>query len=444
MIRTGYLLLTTLLLLAGCGASDNSGSEADQQAQVWLPVGGAATVEWQASLGFLQFIPGLPLEELAQVSRGRELFVADWEMAPGARPQLDGLGPLFVAGACDLCHTANGRAASLLADGQVGSGLLFRLGDASGQPDPHLGGQLQPFATVGRGEGDVSWQDDGSGKPQFVLSNPTHALAAGIHLGPRLSPQLTGVGLLNLVPEEQILAYEDESDSNADGISGRAHRLQREGQDCIGRFGWKAMQCSLRGQSAGALQQDMGLTSVVNPQEPCTEHQDICASQPSGGNPEVSAEALGQINEFLSVLAVYERRVSDNAAFERGAQLFAQTGCAACHRPTLTTRTDAALEPLRGQTIYAYTDLLLHDMGADLSDGVGEGNAQPQEWRTPPLWGLGLLENDGVSRFLHDGRAQTLPQAILWHGGEGLAAKQAFEQLSQQQRDDLLSFLRAI
>jgi CxxC motif-containing protein (DUF1111 family) len=458
------LLLSTLILvsLSGCGAdgtSADSGTTTEapvdttpdpstdpdtEEPREWQAVGGAATVTFQDDLAFLQFIPGLDLATAPTVSQGRELFVADWTAAPGSRTLLDGLGPLFIASACDDCHLVSGRAASLNDDGTTSHGILFRLGTLDGQPDTYLGGQLQTSATVGAPEGRVTWQDIGLGQPQFQLSEAEHTLDDGVQLGPRLSPQLTGVGLLELVPEAQILQWHDPDDQDQDGISGRAHSLEREGVACLGRFGWKAVQCTLRGQSAGALHQDMGLTTPLNPAEPCTDQQSICSEQPSGGDPEVSLDSLNAINDFLTLLAVYDRRIDDQTQFDRGAGLFEQVGCDDCHRPTLTTGDTSAFEQLNQQTIYAYTDLLLHDMGEALSDGMKEGDAGDREWKTPPLWGLGLIEGNGDSRFLHDGRAETLVEAINWHGGEAEAARQAWEALQETGQQDLLVFLRGI
>ena len=228
-------------LLSGCG-SDNSARNKDSsrpapQTRAWQPVGGNATVSFKKDLTFLQFIPDLDLASAPSVSQGRELFVADWTPAPGTRSLLDGLGPLFIADACSDCHLASGRAPSLNQDGTTSHGILFRLGTETGQPDSHFGGQLQTSATLGSPEAEVTWQDIGLGRPQFQLSGNERDLDTGVNLGPRLSPQLTGVGLLELVPEGQILERHDPDDQNQDGISGRAHRVKREGAECLGRFG---------------------------------------------------------------------------------------------------------------------------------------------------------------------------------------------------------------
>ncbi|WP_420588412.1 di-heme oxidoredictase family protein [Bacterioplanoides sp.] len=442
------ITIFAIVLLTACGGEQKStGSNFAKpdpsQPRQWSPVAGQATVEFKEDLEFLQFIPGLDLSVLPQVAQGRELFVADWTMAPGSRELLDGLGPLFVSGACDNCHLVAGRAAALLPSGEIGAGLLFRLGNEAGVVDPHYGGQLQNRATVGNPEGTVTWQDT-AGKPRFAITQAGKPLAPGINLGPRQSPQLTGVGLLELVPDEQILQRADPQDSDNNGISGKAHHLNREGKDCIGRFGWKAMHCTMRGQSAGALQQDMGLTTPLNPAEPCTASQSICDDQPSGGSPEVSEASLTAINEFLTLLAVPARRVTNQERFNQGADLFEQVGCDQCHRPTFVTGAHPKFSQLSNQTIYAYTDLLLHDMGDDLSDGVREGDAMANEWKTPPLWGIGIIEGRGQSSFLHDGRAKTIADAIRWHGGEAASSRSAYNNLSAEQQALLLGFLRAI
>ena len=446
MIKKTYLLAAAMTLLAGCNFSDseNKNSSENNELLSWQPNAGNATAEFDPDFPFLQFIPGLDLAELGNASKGRELFTGEWTAAPGSRPLLDGLGPLTITSACSNCHFVSGRTPSLEANGEVGLGLLFRLGDELGNHDPYYGGQLQTAATTGSSEGHVSWQLDANKKPIFTLTTNQMELNEGINLGPRLSPQLVGIGLLDLVSEQDILSREDEFDTNNDGISGRAHWCSVNGKKVLGRFGWKAMQPSLEHQSAGAFQQDMGLTTSINPNEPCTPLQTICAEQPNGGSPEVSDASLFAINDFLTLLAVPARRINDQNEFDQGSRIFADIGCAQCHQPTLTTSDSKQYPLLANQLIYPYTDLLLHDMGEDLSDNVKEGDANPREWRTPPLWSLGLIEATEGSRFLHDGRAATIEEAIFWHGGEAINAKNEFSQLATEDKKTLLGFLRAI
>lgn len=438
----------TLFWLTACHDHDKSVSDVAEEPveeQEWLPVAGNATISYESNHSFLQFVPNLDLTELSQASKGRELFTAHWLPAPNlSQPLLDGFGPLGLVDACAGCHQTSARAESLKENGEIGPGLLFRLLDQQGNADPTLGGQLQTVATEGNAEGSVHWREGLQGRVDFLFEQQTHALSDGIQLAPRLSPQLFGMGLLDAIPDQTILAFEDENDLNGDGISGRAHWHSTGQTSCLGKYGWKAMQCSLQDQIAGALQQDMGLTSSLAPNEPCTEYQPQCAQAASGGDPEVSDVSLNAMEHFLAALAVPARRAEDLPRFNRGARLFRESGCNACHRETLKTGDDAIFSVLKQQTLYAYTDLLLHDMGADLSDGAMEGNASVTEWRTPPLWGLGLMDGDGQSRFLHDGRAATLEEAIFWHGGEALFARRSYEALTSDQQADFLYFLKGI
>lgn len=434
------LVLYCVSQLSGCGSSSSTNDEMDYGHQ-WLPPGGAATLTFDAEFPFLQFVPDLDILKFPDASRGRELFVADWEAAPGSRPTLDGFGPLAITNACDNCHLPKGRAASLLEDGRTDVGILFRLGREDGVVDSHFGAQLQSVATVGSSEGTVRWSmHTEKDKPVFSFIENSYALDDNINLGPRLSPQLVGVGLLELIPESTILAWEDEDDHDQNGISGRVHWRN----NAIGRFGWKAIAPTLESQTAAALQQDMGLTSSIRIEENCTSLQDICSTQSNGGSPEVSEHGLSAINTFLTLLAVPDRRIREQEDFNLGAEMFDQVGCSGCHRPFITTGNSEDYPFLSNQIIYPYTDLLLHDMGNELSDGVREGDALAQEWRTPPLWSLGLIEQVEGSRFLHDGRAENIEQAILWHGGEALAARENYEQLSAEDKLILLDFLRAI
>ena len=218
----------------------------------------------------------------------------------------------------------------------------------------------------------------------------------------------------------------------------------REWQTRIGRFGWKAINSSLRTQNANAMSQDMGLTTSVFMEPNCTINQPICWTAANGGSPEVSDSSLDAVTDFMTALAVPERRITDLSTFNKGAQLFAQVGCASCHTPKQKTGDSLRFPLLSQQTIYPYTDLLLHDMGAGLDDGAKEKNAESYEWRTPPLWSIGIVARDPAARFLHDGRASSLTEAIMWHGGEAETTKLRFKQLPIEQKEILLSFLKSI
>lgn len=412
----------------------------------WLPPGGNATLQLQPGSNFLQFAPSIPANRLGGVSQGRELFIADWLPAPSRRTVIDGLGPLFNAASCVDCHSSTGRVPPLNADGTTTPGILFRIGNGLGQEHPTYGGQLQDKATKGKPEGSVRWRQPGDASTlEYILTLYEKPDIGNFKLGPRIAPQLIGMGLLDLIDTAQILEYSDPNDVDGDGISGRPHWITDEGAGRqLGKFGWKAINSTLKTQNAGALHQDMGLTSSVHPQENCTSAQTICATEPNGGNPEVSEASLDAISNFMTALAVPDRRISNQETFDAGARLFENASCAKCHRPSFTTGNSAQFPSLSGQTIYAYTDLLLHDMGDALADGVKEKDASGSEWRTPPLWGIGLVAKDANARFLHDGRATSIDQAIRLHGGEGQAAANAYIRLTDAERAQLLEFLNGI
>lgn len=425
-------------------------------------VGGALTVTPIASAPFLTPANGLDVGTLSAFSLGRELFAADWVAGRDpSRARVDGLGPLFHTRNCLACHPGSGRPASLLPQGGVAPGLLVRLARpvADGwAPDGHYGGQFQPRGTGDvPGEGRVGWRAGGrpagydavaatSPVPVFLLTVKTGApaLDEATALGPRQSPHLAGMGLLDAVPDAVILEAEDPDDADGDGISGRAAWLEGDAGPVLGRFGWKAIHTSVRAQSAGAFAGDMGITSPLQPADDCTAGQSACLMAGNGGDVEVDDAGLDAVTTFLAHLGVPAARYdADDPAVQRGARVFRDIQCQACHRQTLRTAPDAPAL-LGNQVFHPYTDLLLHDMGPALRDGIGEGAARPGEWRTPPLWGLGLVAEDPAARFLHDGRATSLDDAIRWHGGEAAAAKDAYRALEQADRDALLTFLRGL
>ncbi len=442
----------------------NPSIPAPSQPRQWTAAGGQATIAYNENRPFLTLIPHLDINQLSGVSQGRELFITNWTPAGEGRALFDGLGPLFNAVSCTSCHSDSGRVAPYLADGTTTDGVLFRIGNKQGEVHPIWGAQLQPKVidnTVGLlAEGRVQahtkpantqpFKNEGLSFYQFELTPYDSNQHLGgnqlgeYHLGARIAPQLLGMGLLDLVPEAVILANADPDDADNNGISGRVHWVFEGGQKRIGRFGWKAINSSLRTQNATAMSQDMGLTSPVHIDSSCTPDEPLCTLLPLGGSPEVSDASLSAVVSFMTALSVPERRIHDQARFDKGADLFEQVGCAQCHIPTLTTGESQQFYELSNQTIYAYTDLLLHDMGAGLDDGVKEINAESYEWRTPPLWGIGIVAKDKNARFLHDGRAKTLKEAILWHGGEAEKTREKFQKLTEQEQQTLLQFLQGI
>lgn len=373
--------------------------------------------------------------------------------------QIGKIGNHYINHSCAACHVRNGRA--LVED--VGGSLdkwVFKIGDENGDPDPLIGRVLQPkLESVGTPEGSVTlgpWTnlENGLRSPNYVFSGSTPA-----QFSARIAPQLVGLGLLEAVSEQEILAWEDEDDANNDGISGKASIVEdpTTGELRLGRFGYKANTFSVKHQSASALNTDMGVMTSMLPNPDCGSAQTDCGD--SGA--ELANEELDKLVKYLSLLGVGARRDYDVTA---GESLFDDAGCAACHRPTMTTSEYHPLAELRNQTIHPYTDMLLHDMGPGLADNLAEGSASGAEWRTAALWGLGHAEsvmlgddkaNDSVSLagrsdddtrigYLHDGRARTIEEAILWHGGEGEASKQAYENLNSEDKAALLAFLKSL
>lgn len=409
----------------------------------WMPPAGNATVAYEPNQAFLKLLTIIEDSEISSVSQGRELFIAQWLSAPNSRVALDGLGPLFNANACTACHIANGRVRPYHDEGRLDQSLLIRVSDSTGNAHPVYGGQLQTKATAGDAEATITWSlNNETQKIDYAFNSASQI--DGYNTGARLSPHLSGMGLLDLVEDSTLLEFADENDLNNDGISGRPHYVNEESNIRLGRFGWKAINSSLRTQNAGALSQDMGLTSPVHTQENCSHEQTVCAEEVNGGTPEVSEQTLTAIVNFMTALGVPDRRINDQTGFDNGSRLFESIGCSSCHRPTLTTGQSEKFNALSQQLIYPYTDLLLHDMGESLDDGVIEKNAQSNEWRTPPLWGIGIVEQSEGARFLHDGRAENIEQAINWHGGEAEQVKQTYNLLDDNEKNTLLEFLRAI
>lgn len=367
---------------------------------------------------------------------------------------VDLAGPLYVHTSCDACHTRNGRAA-VADEGENLDAWVFKVG-AEGGPDPLIGSVLQPSAVSGEGEGEVtiaSWEEvDGLRSPVFAFSGEAPA-----RYSPRIAPQLVGMGLLEAIPEETVFGWADADDADGDGISGRPQVVADPvtGEARLGRFGWKAGASSVLHQTAGALNTDMGVMTSVFPEPDCGSAQTDCGNEDGA---ELSDEYLDDLVRYVSLLGVRARRGLDDATALEGEVLFEEVGCASCHLPEVTTSAFHPLAELRSQTIHPYTDLLLHDMGPELADNLGEGVASGSEWRTPPLWGLGLgpcvtggVEGPAQSEtctpsesYLHDGRARTLEEAILWHGGEGEGSRDAFQALTAEEQGAVVRFLETL
>jgi CxxC motif-containing protein (DUF1111 family) len=382
----------------------------------------------------------VPYEFLTRESRrafftGNAFFNENWVTAPASAAARDGLGPLFQARSCSACHRLDGRGLPPQGPDDPFLGLVVRVGPSQ-NGHPAYGGQLSPLAVPGAQPEPMprlTWHEqDGLRSPQlqFVENTP---------LSLRLAPAVFGGGLLEAIPEATLRAWADPEDLDHDGISGRVNQLA-DGR--IGRFGWKASVADLADQTASAFLHDMGLRTSRLPSGDLTPEQEkSLAALPNGGSPEVSDQISARIVSYLQALA------PPNATAEQpaGKKLFSALNCQRCHLPEAKTGAVAGLPELANRTFHAYTDLLLHDMGTALADGRPDHAATGQEWRTPPLWGLGRHERvSGSVAYLHDGRARTLDEAIRWHGGEAAPASQAYQQLTANQKAELMAFLQSL
>ena len=346
------------------------------------------------------------------------------------------LGPRYVNRSCDSCHTRNGRALPP-AIGQQLTQHVVKVSTSDGSSHPDLGNVFQPGNALGASEGQVmlaGWDEtDGLRSPQYTFSGtPPESFSV------RLAPQLVGMGLLEAIAEEDILAHADPDDVDGDGVRGIPNIVTdpETGDLRVGRFGWTADHATIRHQVASALQTDMGVLTSVFPEPDCGSAQTDC-----GSGIELDETKLEQLTLYNSLLGIRPRRALDNPQALQGEELFEAIGCARCHTPSFTTSEYHPLAELRGQTIWPYTDLLLHDMGPGLAD-FGSNDSL---WRTPPLWSIGLTSDvSGGEAYLHDGRARTVEEAILWHGGEGANSRESFAELTDAERAALLQFLDSL
>ena len=458
--------------------------------------GGATTVHTTGRNSFSFPLANLDDAERTRFVIGNSFFKRNWVEAPASTTARDGLGPHFIARSCAGCHVMDGRGAppdwkkTLGPEPDPTVALLFRL-SVPGTPAPHdgvvpeptYGDQFNNAAIQGvKAEGTVRIRStpvhgrfaDGT---RYTLHQPVYsftdlgygAMARDVMVSPRIAPHMAGLGLLEAIPEREILANAREQAAAPGPVKGQPNRVwdafaQKE---VIGRFGWKANTGSLAHQSAGAFLGDMGITSSVNWREACTPAQKDCLAAPHGGGkrtghdglmpssqasaqvPEIDDQTLGDVVFYAATLAPAARRKPDDPQVLRGQALFAQAQCAACHRPSYTTG-----EPLfprltspkvAGQRIWPYTDLLLHDMGEGLADGRPDFQANGRQWKTPPLWGVGLFKDvNGHQRLLHDGRANGVLEAVLWHGGEAQASKDQVLKFSKRDRDALVAFVNSL
>ncbi len=404
----------------------------------------------------------LPITKRDQFFIGNAFFTKPWVSAPASTTARDGLGPIFITNTCQSCHVKDGRGRPPIADDEAFRALLVRLSVAdTQQPDPIYGDQLQnrsiedvpaeanPKLDYEYIDGEFS---DGTSyqlrKPilkieDWAYGEPEQELETSL----RVAPAMIGLGLLEAIDEKTLMNFADPEDENNDGISGKVNLVEEIGKTdkAIGRFGWKAEQPTIKQQVAAAFNGDMGLTTSLFPNQPCTEYQQDCLNRPHGGNPEVPDDILTTVDFYSHHLAVPAQRNADKPEVQQGQELFNQAGCTGCHKTDIITGDNEAFPELSNQLIHPYTDLLLHDMGKGLADDRPAFEANGREWRTPPLWGIGLVETvNQHTFFLHDGRARNLMEAILWHGGEAEASKKEVLEMSAEERGNLIEFLESL
>ena len=421
--------------------------------------GGDVTVFDVTSKAFQNAFPALSAYDGHIHEMGDLVFSQTFVTAPA--PIHSGLGPLYNNTSCESCHHNDGI--GLPTAGDARSSLLMRISlpgvDDHGGPVsvPGYGLQVQDKAAYGKqpeAKVNISYTyqtyyfDDGESyelrTPAYTLTNLYTPISGSYLLSPRLAPPMIGLGLLEAVPESEIVANADPNDKNGDGIKGVANYVwditTKSRQ--LGRFGWKAATASILTQVATAFNRDMGITNSILPVENSYGQVQYDGLK---DDPELPDTTLNHVKYYAQTLCVPARRNVTDATIKRGEQLFILAKCANCHKQTLTTGVDVAFPALSNQVIHPYTDLLVHNIGPGLADNRPDYMADGQSWRTAPLWGLGLYQivnNPGY--YLHDGRARTIIEAIMWHGGEAEQSRDYFAHLSKSDRDAVLKFLQSL
>ncbi|WP_299077896.1 di-heme oxidoredictase family protein [uncultured Ruegeria sp.] len=443
---------------------------------------GAATVRARSNAdAFSQSSGNLGFEQELDFKVGNGLFKKIWVSSPSSTLASDGLGPLYNARSCQRCHIKDGRGHTPNGPDDNAISMFLRVsipGNVDGgyaeiedyiatRPDPNYGGQMQDFALAGYPAEyrlDITYQEvpvelsEGETaslrRPTYKASDlgygPLHPQAM---LSPRVAPQMIGLGLLEAIPVEDLLSKADPDDLDGDGISGRPNIVWSVefGEPMMGRFGHKAGMPTVMEQSAAAFAGDIGISSPLypDPDGDCTEAQIKCVAAPHGDQDvrvfEIDQQGMDLVAFYSRNLGVPGRRDADDPRVLRGKEVFHTSGCVACHTPAHVTHRMEDRAEHSFQLIWPYTDLLLHDMGDGLADNRPEARATGREWRTTPLWGIGMTERvSGHTQFLHDGRARSLLEAILWHGGEAQSARDTVVTMPKADRDALIRFLESL
>ncbi|WP_421724157.1 di-heme oxidoredictase family protein [Bauldia sp.] len=445
---------------------------------------GAATAIARPNHNAFSFpLANLSFEGQQDFKVGNGLFKKVWVSSPASTQASDGLGPLFNARACERCHVKDGRGRPPLTPDEPAVSMFLRLSVPPSTdseraaladktvlriPEPTYGGQLQNFAVPGlpaEGQMRIAYEEEivelnggetaSLRKPTYTISDLGYgSLAPDVMVSPRVTPPMIGVGLLEAIHADDILSQADPEDADGDGISGRPSMVRdpETGELVLGRFGWKASTPTIEAQTADAFSGDIGISTPHVPASygDCTENQSACREAPHGvqaalGSVEAPDPVMELVTFYSRNVAVPPRRDFDDPEVLRGKALFYDYGCIDCHTPKYVTSRDAPQREHQFQLIWPYTDLLLHEMGEGLADNRPVGDASGSEWRTPPLWGIGLTETvNGHTFFLHDGRARNLLEAVLWHGGEAQASRDQVVAAAPDERDALIRFLESL
>ena len=454
-MKSRAILLGWIVLAAG-GCGGTTGATPDTEL-----LGGDTTIFDEGEEAFTFPLRNMSSEKRGLFQIGDGIFNRNWVAAPASVQGSDGLGPTFNAISCAACHDSIGRGATPATPTEAFAGLLLRLSvpgqDEHGGPRPHpdYGDQFQHRAILGvpaEGAASVSYKEmpgtygDGTAyslrTPSYKISAPGFGpLDEGVMLSPRLAPQMQGLGLLEAVSESTIRGFAAQNGGKVNEVWDTMRQ-----KTVIGRFGWKANQPNLEQQTFAAFRNDIGITNALYPAKNCPPAQVACAAAPpSETQPNIAGIKADSMVVHALGLAVPARRRIDDPKALRGEALFQDIGCARCHIAKMTTGTLDGWPELSNQTIRPFTDLCLHDMGPGLADGRPDYLAGGSEWRTPPLWTLGLVEGiEGFLFLLHDGRARGFAEAILWHDGEARGQAEAFRALSKADRDALLAFLQSL
>jgi len=453
------------LLAAGCTQeNENSNNTAMVKNKQKTAVTKNYFTQSKSKKAFSHPVKGLNYDEEDQFVLGKSFFRIPWVEAPSATTARDGLGPLFNANTCIHCHPGNGAGVAVNEKGEMNRSYLIRLSHKNGMdkellekygfvPDSTYGAQISKNGNIkvpAEAKVAVTYEmiegsyPDGTPyqlrKPHYSVTDKAYGpFDKNTVVAGRIASALVGLGLLERISKNDILANEDIEDENGDGISGKANYAfnPETNQTEIGRFTWKASAVTVKHQSAAAAHSDMGLSNPLFPSHNCTEKQEECLQESQKGRHkfDLPGHRLDAIAFYLKNLSVPLQR--EPQKYQEGAKLFEAINCSTCHTPEFKLA--------NGVKVHPYSDLLLHDMGEGLADGRSEFLANGNEWRTPPMWGIGLYEKvSGEANYLHDGRARSIEEAILWHGGEAETSKNAFMALDRPSREKVLDFLNSI